>query len=539
MKLKKLLILPLCSIALASCSSVGFKEEYESKPTSDIDEYLENINETYNYSYNKIFEKTINYDDAYNLDYNYLTNGLLLYTDSDNKSTATSMFINKELFSGINYDNITVSKNDINGFNIVIKTENDKYYLIDPYGNKTKEYDNNITNIEVSYYNDKIKTLYGNNDIDKIMLSYRVNDITYKYLYNDYKLEEFVDNNYYQNKDHEEYDMSIYGYEDTTLIIDKRTNGYKATYKVLGKEDKVYTLNTSGLGGIIGNTVIFHGDEAVTQYDDYNSIKSDAKGNPLYLKSYIQKLNLKTGKITKEYSKIIPTRIKFISKDLYSVQIKYVDKDYTYTKTILTDDDFDLENSKVNDYNFDISANSKFTYTKVNENYYNDTNKYLIDKKSNVITTFNEFKDVDLIDDLNLFVCKNENNLYGVIDSNGKVLTDFIYTDFKDDFKFGYLYLKGTDKNWYQINNEGNITNLNTTTLDNYYYHDSNNHIKTLLNNDLGEFDVMDIISSNYNYYDQNNIYKYYVYVSTGNITEDVTKSKLFIYCNLYKKEAK
>ena len=36
MKLKKLLILPLCSIALASCSSVGFKEVYGQSSDGNI-----------------------------------------------------------------------------------------------------------------------------------------------------------------------------------------------------------------------------------------------------------------------------------------------------------------------------------------------------------------------------------------------------------------------------------------------------------------------------------------------------------------------
>ena len=537
MKIKKFLFLPLCCLALASCAGSNFKEEFESRPTADIDDYLENVKEVYNYSSKKYLEKTTSYTellpDENNLDY-----GLYLTTDSNNKCTAISLITGKQLFTGIDSNNIDITRNRYLGFNIVIRTDDDKYYLIDPYGNKTPEYNQNITNITISELTGTDTSIYGSNQTVKLMLSYVCNNNTYRYIYNNYKLEEYKPD-IYQNESHQEYDLSICGYDGETVVVDKTNNGYKFTYKVEGKDDKVYTRGEVELSGLVGRTVIAWGKEAVTQFDDYNFVDEDGQHNPIYLKTYIEKINLKSGNIKKEYTKDIPTSIRFISEDLYQVEITHFDKDYSYDKLIFVDEDYDVVDTKVNDYSFSFSSSAKYSYTKVNDNYYNKTTGYLVDNKSNVITSLEQYKSVNLIEDFNLFICKNHDNYYGVIDSNGIIKSNFVYTSYSTNYKFGYIYLKDDNDNWFKLDSEGTITPVYFNSLNNYYYYDDNKNLKTLLNNDLGQFEKFNISSVNFHYYDLNNDSTYYIYLCSGINTSNMDTSKLFICCNEFKKEVK
>ena len=549
MKIKKFLILPLFVLALSACSNGGdFKEELESKPKDTIEDYLEYVTDNYEITRSECFTKSITNDDELIPNINYLSSGLYLTTDTDNKCTAISLFTGQTLFTDIESTNISVKTNNYTGFNIIIKKEVDskmKYYMIDSFGNKTTEYDKNITNVSLTNVTISQSTFSGTKRIQKIKLSYNVDDKTYTYLYDNYKLVEEkskyeVGSTYYYGY-HFESDMKEYGYEDSTLVVDmdnNRTN-LKITYKEKDKEDKIYTFDmVMGSPVLVGINGIVAGYDIVTKYDDYNIVLGDVD-KPIYAKTYIDIINLRKGTIKREYTNIIPQAVRVIDKEHYIVGASVIEKDYEYDKIFVVDEDYDVIDTKINDYGFYKNNYGYYSYQKIGDYYYNDDTDYILDKDANVVTSLNGYQSIDYETGFDAFICENNNDKYGLIGYDGKVLTDFDFESYDNGSYLytGYIFMQKSDGNWYKVDSTGNQVNLNVDYIE-YYYLDKTNNLKTLDGKTLGVVDDIQTFGNSFTYYDENQSVEYNFNGCTAEIY-DPAATKYFLNCFKTKVEVK
>lgn len=79
---------------------------------------------------------------------------------------------------------------------------------------------------------------------------------------------------------------------------------------------------------------------------------------------------------------------------------------------------------------------------------------------------FEEKKESDIFPNRTLFISK-QNEKYGYIDRNGKVIVDYIYDDATEQNDYGYVAVK-KDGKWGSINNIGNVIQEPTYNLDEY-----------------------------------------------------------------------
>ena len=73
---------------------------------------------------------------------------------------------------------------------------------------------------------------------------------------------------------------------------------------------------------------------------------------------------------------------------------------------------------------------------------------------------------MDILSGNTIFLSRNEEGMYGFVDRNGNVVTDYIYEDATEQNAFGYASVK-KDGLWGAINSRGQIAVAPAYELDN------------------------------------------------------------------------